>query len=600
MRGSQIPIISGLKKNFRPSAILSLIVAALAVWLPALRNGFVWDDTALVLRDPLIRSWRLIPEGFRHFLFTDATASNFYRPVQRLSYTFDYDLFAFNAWGWHLTSILLHAAAAVALFLCAARWLEKWNPAGKKNPLLAWIAALAWAVHPVHSAAVVYVSGRADVLAALFGFLALFFAARTPDEKNPRGSELPAALCFLAAMLSKESGAMALVIWLAVLVATRDFCRLRRWTIFAMAILTVYCSLRFSAENTPPPADAPTRIAARPILMARAVAEYAGLLAAPTNLHMERNLLALDHGDNVRLIRDATMREYQTLLGIALVIGLGVWLRWTRKKLPAAFLFLVAFLLAYLPVSNLFSLNANAAEHWLYFGSAFLFVATALSIDAAPLPQRPLAVAVGIWIACLGARSFVRCGDWKNQRTFLESTAMCGGDNARVEINLGLLESSEGRQKIAIAHFENALRESPDQPFALLGLASAQMRSHHYDKAREILPRAEKNPLIRADALQSSAVLDWQQNRATRTDLLKKSALASPKIWSVQKRYITYLDQRGQTLEAISELRALLEREPFRADSWKLLADLLAKIGRPGFAAAARERAGELDVHLGE
>ncbi|MGI8436377.1 MAG: hypothetical protein ACR2NX_05670 [Chthoniobacterales bacterium] len=46
-----------------------------------MRDGFVWGDTALVLRDPLIHSWRLIPESFQHFLFIDATASDFYRPV---------------------------------------------------------------------------------------------------------------------------------------------------------------------------------------------------------------------------------------------------------------------------------------------------------------------------------------------------------------------------------------------------------------------------------------------------------------------------------------------------------------------------------------
>ena len=57
-----------------------LLLTVAAVYAPAALNGFVWDDTALVLRDPLIRSWRLIPEGFNHFLFVDATASDFYRP----------------------------------------------------------------------------------------------------------------------------------------------------------------------------------------------------------------------------------------------------------------------------------------------------------------------------------------------------------------------------------------------------------------------------------------------------------------------------------------------------------------------------------------
>ena len=68
-------------------AFLFLLSPSSASYAPAVRNGFVWDDTALILRDPLIRSWRLIPEGFQHFLFTDATASDFYRPIQRLTYT---------------------------------------------------------------------------------------------------------------------------------------------------------------------------------------------------------------------------------------------------------------------------------------------------------------------------------------------------------------------------------------------------------------------------------------------------------------------------------------------------------------------------------
>src|SRR6184192_1677921 len=94
-----------------------LVVLIFAAHAPALRATFVWDDTALVLRDPLIRSWRLIPEGFNHFLFTDATASNFYRPIQRLSYTMDYALTVFRPAVYHLTSISCHAAAAIALFL---------------------------------------------------------------------------------------------------------------------------------------------------------------------------------------------------------------------------------------------------------------------------------------------------------------------------------------------------------------------------------------------------------------------------------------------------------------------------------------------------
>src|SRR3954467_8518433 len=48
--------------------VLLILLAIAASYAPAVRDGFVWDDTALILRDPLIRSWRLIPEGFNHYL----------------------------------------------------------------------------------------------------------------------------------------------------------------------------------------------------------------------------------------------------------------------------------------------------------------------------------------------------------------------------------------------------------------------------------------------------------------------------------------------------------------------------------------------------
>src|SRR5437867_1641084 len=100
-------------KRIVPAFLVTVIT--FAVYLPALRGGFVWDDTALIQRDPLIRSWRLIPEGFQHFLFTDATASDFFRPIQRLTYTLDYAAFGFNPSGYHFTSIAWHVAAALAL-----------------------------------------------------------------------------------------------------------------------------------------------------------------------------------------------------------------------------------------------------------------------------------------------------------------------------------------------------------------------------------------------------------------------------------------------------------------------------------------------------
>src|SRR5205085_4417161 len=119
-----------------------LVVLIFAAHAPALRARFVWDDTALVLRDPLIRSWRLIPEGFQHFLFVDATPSNFYRPLQRLSYTLEYWAFAFRPLPYHVTNLLLHAGAAIALFVFALALLTFYGIAERRSTTIAAVAAL--------------------------------------------------------------------------------------------------------------------------------------------------------------------------------------------------------------------------------------------------------------------------------------------------------------------------------------------------------------------------------------------------------------------------------------------------------------------------
>ena len=159
-------------------ALFLLVLFSLAAYAPALRNGFVWDDQALILRDPLIRSWQLIPEGFTHFLFTDASASDFYRPLQRVTYTLDYAVFFLSPMGYHLVSLLWHAAAAVALFYFAEEFLATCKMEPARRLWVAFLAALVWALHPVQSAAVIYVAGRADPLAATFGFLGLYLALR--------------------------------------------------------------------------------------------------------------------------------------------------------------------------------------------------------------------------------------------------------------------------------------------------------------------------------------------------------------------------------------------------------------------------------------
>ncbi|HMJ06406.1 MAG TPA: hypothetical protein VK474_09155, partial [Chthoniobacterales bacterium] len=271
--------------------LLFLLAAAVFIaYAPAVRNDFVWDDTALVLRDPLIRSWRLIPEGFQHFLFTDASASDFYRPIQRLSYTFDYAVFAFSPTAFHLTSIACHAAAAGALYFFATELLAFLGAAERSRRYVPFIAALAWALHPLHTSAVAYISGRADPLAALFGFAGLYLGLRSLRANGGArwGLIVGAGLALLLSGLSKEAGLIFLAVWLALLALQKNWKALLRASAVVAFILVIYLSLRLPAEHTPPPAAVhPVPLLVRPILVARAFAEYSWLIVYPVHLEMD-------------------------------------------------------------------------------------------------------------------------------------------------------------------------------------------------------------------------------------------------------------------------------------------------------------------------
>ena len=587
---------------------LILLVVAFISYAPAMRNDFVWDDTALILRDPLIRSWRLVPEGFNHFLFIDATPSDFYRPIQRLTYTIDYAAFALNPKPYHVTSVVWHGLAALAFLIFAEELLIAF---GFERGPARWIAlgaALIWAIHPVQSAAVAYISGRADPLAAAFGFFGLFLLLRGSTSSGARQLLLltGGGAALLLSAFSKESGLIFPLLGLAFFLMQRNWRNLWKTAVVTIFVGVIYFSLRAGAEHYPAPTLTPPPPGfVRPIIIARAVAEYAGLLLFPLNLHMDRDVETQPTGFNEASLSHAALRELQTLAGLVLIAAFLYWLLRARKREPAIFMSLLFAFITYLPVSGIVALNATAAEHWIYLPSAFLFLAIALEIagfikKAAVRKSTVTAVTAicAIWTIFLGARTFVRTFDWKDQRTFLERTIAHGGDSARMLINLAGLEITEGKLEDAAAHLHTALKKKPDQPLAILNLAAVALKQNDFKQARDLLNRATQMPVVDAQAHEYLAVLENKESGKADFTRMRLAARTGAPNWSIEKRYIQLLDETGSTRAAIDELLACLRPQWYRADSWKLLSELHAKLGHSEQTAQALDQARAYDVHL--
>ena len=577
------------------------VIVVFGIYAPALWNGFVWDDTALILRDPLIRSWQLIPEAFQHFLFLDATPSDFYRPIQRLTYLVDYAAFVFKPAVYHFTSILCHIGATLALLLLSRELLRFWEVEEVKARRLALIVALGWAIHPVHNAAVAYVSGRADPLAAAFGFLGLYCALRALPAIGSRRSLFlfASGVLFLLSALSKETGLLFPLLWIALLILKRTWKKVLPAAVVILFVGVAYFSLRLPAEHNPAPTlRPPAPLLVRPIVVARAFAEYTGLILFPVHLHMDRDVETHPSGPGEASMKGAAWRELQTLLGVLLMAGAIFWMARSRKRDPAVFACLVLAALTYIPVSGVIPLNSTVAEHWLYLPLAFLFLAAAVAVSRLRIPLPALVGVVAIWLVFLGVRTCLRTFDWKNQRTFLERTMASGGESARMLINLGTLEMSEGRFDIAKKHLEAALQKEPDHPLAIINLAALALRQNDFPNARALANRAKDLPLVDAQAYELLALLEYKEHNRVQPVRFRLAARTGPPNWRIERRYIEVLDETEGTPAAIRELSGVLRAQWYRAESWQLLSRLLAKAGSKRDAAEALEQARAYDVHL--
>ena len=326
----------------------------------------------------------------------------------------------------------------------------------------------------MHSAAVDYVSGRADSLAFSFasaGWLLYLRARDLSPSWIRRGLYFLAAISGLFSFCSRESGALWMVMFLLYLFAFERKPPLRvKFLVLGVCLVVValYGGLRqlpdrHSEESNP----ANWKPATRGILMLRALGDYARLMVFPSHLHVERTVLQPAAGPGPASWRNTVASEYLSVGGVFL-LGILVFGMFRKGVGQRTRLFGASwFLLTFLPISNLFDLNATVAEHWLYLPSVgiCIFLAGVLF----DLPRRYLRFTMAgacVAVAGLSVRSAIRSSDWVDPETFFRRTFAAGGSSSRIGVNLGVIYALRGEHAKAEAILRKVLQAFPDYPLA--------------------------------------------------------------------------------------------------------------------------------------
>ena len=467
----------------------SLLIAALAVlvYAPSLGGAFVYDDVALVEKDPRVQGHDLAGALTQPY-WGKERHGGLYRPVTTASLVLQ-GAVSTGPLGFRLVNLALHAGASV-LALALARRIT-----GSERA--AFVAAALFAVHPIHVEVAANVVGRAESLGFLLAGGAWLLAVPAAELSDFRGLGL-ASLLALLGILSKENAlAVALGAPLEVLLLRR-----RRappvaplgWRILLAAVpatvgLVLALLLRraalgptlrpedalIDAEVMNPLAGEPlvTRLANVPLLLL-VYLEHLGLPAA----------LAPDYGGRfLELVKPEGPRFLVLALGVGSALALPPLASGRRGAFASAF-----FLLALAPVLQLIPIGTILADR-LAYAASFGFAVAFASIRR---PPRWLVAPV------LGLLAFVAMSDaraWTDGVALFRRAVKRAPGSVMAPYVLGQLlaektpltmdEANEAR-----ALFVRVMAERPDDPRPILHLAFLEHKLGFLDDARKHLERA--------------------------------------------------------------------------------------------------------------
>ena len=372
-------------------------------------------------------------------------------------------------------------------------------------------------------------------------------------------------------------------------------------------VFGIYFGLHSLPAHRVPMEDGPSEpLSARILLMLRAMGDYTSLIFYPSRLLMDRTLASPAMYINLNSWHASPRYEYLSVIGSA-VLALGAMLcgkagSGNRLRLFGALWFVIAFL----PISNLFPLNAQVAEHWIYLASiGYLAFLAGCVMLLSPRWRMAATYAAGVAVVALGVRTAVRAGDWSDPATFYTRTIEDGGGTPRVFGNLAGVFGRHGDYAKQEAILRRTLALFPEFTPARINLGICLVKQGRAEDAEPFLNFAKPaaDEVSRRFPRTWSAALNLAGVRAQTgaideaLAILAEARGRSPETWELAK-YESDLVQHSQgAAAAIPVIERYATAHWWHEDAWMTLGQLRAAAGDPQGAIDAMRQASRLDIH---
>jgi len=482
--------------------VLSVALAASAT---SLFNGFVYDDVQVIEKDTRIHSLDSVPALLTAPFWGSDYRNTAYRPATTLAFALDWAAGKGQPAVFHATNVAVNLAVVALVLFLAARVL---TPAGSL------IAALWFAVHPVHVEAVANGVGLAELLAAagylaaLLAYLADGSAAGAGVRGGPRRAWLTVAVLVASAV---AFGAKENAITLPAVLLLGDAWQARRegrpvggalrsHAFLLAAVVTLALGYLAARAHALGPEFGGGAVASgiegespvgRALVMAPAALVWLRWLIWP--VHLSADYLPDVFVPSARL----GLAQVAGLVAVALA-ALAAWK--VRRRLPGVTVgFVFGLVTASLAANVVVPTGVLLAERLAYLPSVGAAIAVGALWEAAPRGRYTWPVTATI-LALLAARTIERIPVWRDEQRFLAALVRDAPESYRTHWALGAEAFRQGRRADGEREMLTAIRIYPSDPAVLQELGEQYLEAGVFAPASRLLLASYRVDTTRSDA----------------------------------------------------------------------------------------------------
>ncbi len=589
----------GHRSAVTPHVWWALILACALFYANSLDNPFVIDDQQAIVENDSIRT--LTPLSVPLSPPSETPVAR--RPLVNLSFALDYARSGIDASAFRQSNLAIHLMTGLLLLSVVRRALRigATPDLAPHASVLAGVVALLWAVHPLQTEVVNYISQRTTSLMSACYLLTLYCAIRALDG-NRRWQVGAVAAC-AAGMACKESMVTAPVVVILfervfVFSTLRQAIRAHGWFYGALAATWVGLAMLIaSGGRTTVGFDAGVSASSYLLNQLPILLDYLGLVVWP-------RALVVDYG----LPRELSVGDVWA--PALMVVSLGVFALLALRFRPQAGFLLTSFFVLLAPTSSVIPIVTEVgAERRMYLPLAALLVLIVCTLFRAgaswlrhPSPMRTGGVTAAVPLRVLGTLSFVvvvlllgartvaRNAEYQTPRTLAE-TNVVRRPHGRSLYTLGHALFEDGNRREALEYFRQS---SPEFPAADFALGSELLVEGQIDEGilalRRFVDRVPDHPAVSSarQTIAASLATDGRTDEAIAE--LRDILTANTRLPRAQSMLGRLLLLTQEPAAAVPHLEAALAARPADAAVRKHLARALGMAGDYANARAVLER----------